>query len=322
MTTKLQKYFPMIQTREEVLAKIHSDKNLMWEFQSWEEEKREEFLNFCTGVKGVKMLYDSFFKEVFHPEYAPERLNELLSFLIGMNVKIVTVLPNDSVRIADESSLLIMDIVVELMDGSIANVEIQKIGYMFPGERSACYSADLLLRQYKRIRGVKGKRLSYKDIKTVYTIVFFEKSPREFQEYTKKYIHKFEQCSDTGIKLELLQKYIFISLDIFKENQHNKDIDNKLNAWLIFLCMDEPEMIVKLIEVFPEFQVLYKEIYNLCCNIERVMEMFSKELMELDRNTAQYMIDVMQDTIDEKDRTIAEKDKEIERLIKLLDEKR
>ncbi len=42
-----------------------------------------------------------------------------------------------------------MDIVVELEDGSIANVEAQKIGYAFPGQRSACYSADLLLRQYK-----------------------------------------------------------------------------------------------------------------------------------------------------------------------------
>ncbi|MDE7177826.1 MAG: hypothetical protein K2O59_08415 [Lachnospiraceae bacterium] len=43
----------------------------------------------------------------------------------------------DFTRIADESSLLIMDIVVELEGGSIANVEMQKIGYLFPGQRSA-----------------------------------------------------------------------------------------------------------------------------------------------------------------------------------------
>lgn len=42
-------------------------------------------------------------------------------------------------------------------DGSIANVEVQKIGYLFPGERSACYSADMLLRQYKRVRRELGK---------------------------------------------------------------------------------------------------------------------------------------------------------------------
>lgn len=37
-----------------------------------------------------------------------------------------------------------MDIVVELEDGSIADVEVQKVGYAFPGERMACYSADML----------------------------------------------------------------------------------------------------------------------------------------------------------------------------------
>ena len=45
-----------------------------------------------------------------------------------------------------EPSFLITDIVVEFENGSIANIEVQKIGYRFPGERAACYSADLLLR--------------------------------------------------------------------------------------------------------------------------------------------------------------------------------
>ena len=36
----------------------------------------------------------------------------------------------------------------------------------------------------------------------------------------------------------------------------------------------------------------------MCENVEKVMEMFSKELQLLDQNTVQYMIDEMQDTID------------------------
>ena len=75
----------------------------------------------------------------------PERIGELLSLLLNQKVKVLTVLPNDTTRIADETSLIITDIVVELEDGSIANIEIQKIGYQFPGERCACYSSDLLL---------------------------------------------------------------------------------------------------------------------------------------------------------------------------------
>ena len=36
-----------------------------------------------------------------------------------------------------------------------------------------------------------------------------------------------------------------------------------------------------LLESYPEFRVLYEEIYELCRNVEKVMEMFSKELREL-----------------------------------------
>ena len=42
---------------------------------------------------------------------------------------------------------------------------------------------------------------------------------------------------------------------------------------------------------------MYEEIYVMCQNVEKVMEMFSKELIQLDRNTVQYMIDEMQDTV-------------------------
>lgn len=42
-------------------------------------------------------------------------------------VRILQVLPNESTRIAAEKSLLVLDIVVELESGSIANVEVQKI---------------------------------------------------------------------------------------------------------------------------------------------------------------------------------------------------
>ena len=170
MTNKLQQYFPMIRTREEVLNEIESKSRLKNLFYEWTEENQNEFLDFCTGVKGIKIMYDFMIKGILNPENTPERVNELLTLLLGQRVRIVDVLPNDGTRLADESTLLITDMVVQLEDGSIANLEIQKIGYYFPGERSACYSADLLLRQYKRVRGIKGKRFSYRDIKQVYTL--------------------------------------------------------------------------------------------------------------------------------------------------------
>ena len=307
-TTKLKQYFPMIREREDIKQEIRENPKLLEKYREWDEEQQEEFLDYCTGVKGVKVLYDAFFKEIMNPENTPERLNELLSLLLGQSVTIKRVLPGDSTRLADEQSLLIMDILVELADTSLANVEVQKIGYSFPGQRSACYSSDLLLRQYKRVKGEKKKAFSYKDIKSVYTIVFFETSIKEFHEYPQNYIHKFKQQSDTGLELELLQKYVFIPLDIFHGIYHNDGKSNGKNgggncwnrteAWLTFLSTDQPEIIIELIRQYPEFKEMYEEIYVMCQNVEKVMEMFSKELIQLDRNTVQYMIDEMQDTID------------------------
>ena len=321
-TSKLKQYFPMIREREDIKQEVYENPKLLEKYREWDEEQQEEFLDYCTGVKGVKILYDAFFKEIMNPENTPERLNELLSLLLGQSVTIKRVLPGDSTRLADEQSLLIMDILVELADTSLANVEVQKIGYSFPGQRSACYSSDLLLRQYKRVKGEKKKAFSYKDIKSVYTIVFFETSIKEFHEYPQNYIHKFKQQSDTGLELELLQKYVFIPLDIFRTIYHNNVKSNgknsanrrwnKTEAWLTFLSTDEPEIIIELIRQYPEFKEMYEEIYVMCQNVEKVMEMFSKELIQLDRNTVQYTIDEMQDTIDVQKEKIDTQKEELE----------
>ena len=78
------------------------------------------------------------------------------------------------------------------------------------------------------------------------------------------------------------------------------------------MSSDEPEDIVRLITDYPEFKVIYDEVYNLCLNVEKVMEMFSKELKELDQNTVQLMIDEMQEKIDSQKRALSSKDVEIE----------
>ncbi|WP_281724954.1 PD-(D/E)XK nuclease family transposase [Lachnoclostridium phocaeense] len=278
----------MIRTRREMLEVIFEDERLSDVYLGWSEE---------------------------------QRLEEFLSLVLGQQVKILKVIPNESARIADESSLVVME------DHSIANVEVQKMGYRFPGQRSACYSADLLLRQYKRVKGERGKGFSYRDIQKVYTVVLYEKSPGEFKNFPDDYIHHFSQSSDTGLAVNLLQEYCFITLDIFLGIVQNKGIRNKLEAWLLFFSTDDPGEMEMLLESYPEFRALYEEIYELCRNVEKVMEMFSKELKELDRNTVQYMIDEMQEQIDgmkrelsDKDTILDKRDQEIARLKQQLKE--
>lgn len=86
-------------------------------------------------------------------------------------------------------------------------------------------------------------------------------------------------------------------------------------------CMDDPEMIVAIIEQYPEFRAYYEQIYDICRNIEGVMDMFSKELQELDRNTVQLMIDEMQEDLKQKGKELNLINQELDKKNQQLDEK-
>ncbi len=330
MPTKLQQYFPIIRSREQIMEEIQSSPSMLSAFHSWKSEQQDEFLDFCSGVRGVKLLYDSFFKAIMDPERDSARLSDLLSLLMGRKVSVLRELPHEGGRVTPDT-LVVMDIIVRLEDGSITTVEVQKYGYAFPGQRAACYSADMLLRQYKNLRDElrqQNKRMNYRAVKPVYTIVLYESSPPVFRDYPDTYLHHFRQTSDTGLELELLEEYFFIPLDIMREILQNRGIKSKLDAWLAFLALDEPGWVEKVIMAYPEFRPMYEEVYEMCRNLERVMEMYSKELQELDRNTVQYMIDEMQETINRKDAVIEEqseqltqKDAQLAQYKKMLEEK-
>ena len=130
------------------------------------------------------------------------------------------------------------------------------------------------------------------------------------------------------MKLNLLQNYIFVPLDIFRKNMENKGISNKLDAWLAFLSMDSPEVIMELSNKYPEFRAMYEHVYNICQNVEKVMGMYSEELKILDQNTVRYMVDQMQEEIDSQKEQLASqkkqlemKDKELQKLRRMLAEK-
>ena len=324
---RLNDMFPMLKSREAVIEEIMNNRRMKLWFEGLGENERELFLDICTGARGMRITYDVYFKYVFDTEIHRDRLEDMLSCILNMKVKIKEVLPLESICVASDTTLLSMDIIVEFEDGSIANVEIQKIGYKFPGERAACYGADLLLRQSKRAKADRGedRKFSYKDIKPVYTIIFYEKSPGEFKtkELEGIYKHYVSYVSNTPLKLNMLQNYYMISLDIFRRIYENKTVNTKEEAWLAFLSMDKPEQIVRLLEVFPEFKDIYTDVYSLASNTEKVMEMFSEELRELDEGTVQLMIDEYEETIKERGKIIKEQGEAIKKqdeIIKKQDE--
>ena len=108
--------------------------------------------------------------------------------------------------------------------------------------------------------------------------------------------------------MDLLQDYIFISLDIFRSKMHNKKVTTLLEAWMTFFSTDDPEEIIKLITDFPQFKPMYETLYQMCRNVENVMGFFSEELREMDRNTVRYMIDELQKEVDSQKALLQKKD--------------
>ena len=152
MVNSLKDCFPMLQSREEVLKRINGEKDLRETYRSWKEEERKEFLDMCTGARGVKMLYDGFFKEVMNPEYAPGRLGAFLSEFLGEAVRLKSVLPNDTTRLTDERSLLVLDIVVEFEDGRIANKQRDLPEFPRPCSFFATMSSDEFNNRHRNVQ--------------------------------------------------------------------------------------------------------------------------------------------------------------------------
>ena len=153
-------------------------------------------------------------------------------------------------------------------------------------------------------------------ISTKFCIVIMENSSAEFKAFPDSYIHRGDWKFDTGLKMNLLQEFYFIPLDIFLETKDNKSkntIRNELEAWLYFIGSDKPEHICKVLQRYPKFEELYRDIEYFRYHPEEAINMFSEALRIMDENTATYMIAEKERMIREKDITLKELDSELKK---------
>lgn len=263
---------------------------------------KKRFEDYMTGKKTMPLTYDPFFKCIFNPDVHPDWLSNLLSAIIGESVTVEDVLPSENTAVSIDS-LLVMDIVVRLGDGSLANVEIQKIPYQFTAERISCYSSDLLLREYTRLK--QNKNFLYSDLKKVYTIVLYEKTSAAFKNEKLRgaYRHHGKTKFDTNLELELLQEYFLISLDVFCEKRYT-DYETSLcaddlNGWLSVLTAETKEDVEQTIREYPWSKAVFQEMSEYVKKPEEVMLMFSEALKIADKNTVKYMMDELQEKLNQ-----------------------
>ena len=67
-TYLLSRHFPLIRARQEIYQSIYQKPALYELFSTWDPKYQEDFLDQCSGKKGMNVLYDGIFKELFNPE--------------------------------------------------------------------------------------------------------------------------------------------------------------------------------------------------------------------------------------------------------------
>lgn len=297
---------------------------------------RERFNDYLKGKKTLPLLYDPFFKTIFSQDIHKERLADLISAILGQRVTVVEVIPNEDATYM--GMLIIMDILVKMSDGSLADIEVQKAAYLFPAERISCYSSDLMMRQYNKLRGmsmsVDGRKFSYKDLRKVHTIVFFEKSSDCLVSKAdcKQYFHVGKTKFNTDIEIELLQDFNLISLDTFKEYRYptiingnvnitgydcddsaycfnvDEELKNKRLMYLSLLVTDTVSDMEKLLAIYPELEGIVSDMNYYLTRPEEVLNMFSEALRILDMNSMELLIDEMAERA-EQEKAKAEQEK-------------
>lgn len=77
------------------------------------ERWRARILDFFAGNQSLPLTYDPFFKFIFNPDRHADRLENFISSILGIRVKIKRILPVED-SLIDGETYLIMDLLVEL----------------------------------------------------------------------------------------------------------------------------------------------------------------------------------------------------------------
>ena len=297
-------------------------------YSQFNPEWKKNIFDFLSGNCSLPMLYDSSFKFIFDPYKHKNRLGDFISSIIKQNVEILEIIPNESCLIGSKS-LVIMDILVRLSDGSVADVEIQKNPYNFAGQRLACYSSDLVLRQYSKLKSELGSSFNYSNMNKIYTIVLYEKTTAAFHKYPDTFIHSGKPKFDCDLELDLIQEYYLIALDIFEDffydKLHNNETDisdDRLVGWLSFLTTSSIDDVSKLIELYPWLSEIYEEISYYRNDVNGVIDMYSQMIAELDYNSINYLVDTQKEIIEKQQELLDEQKSQLDEQKSQLDEQK
>ena len=225
----------------------------------------------------LKMKHDIMFKAFYSKIGHEEFLKELLSAILGRDLKIKRVIHDARLeQLAKENKYGILDLDVELESKEIINVEMQLRNYNNIEERTTFYAS-------KKISEQLSPNQNYKDIKKVIVISILDYSFIELPEYITNTVRVVDNHREYELNNQV--KYIYIELDKFRK-QKNINMKESLNQWLAFLDMERGdllEMAMKENEKVKEAVERYNELTG-DAEVKRLAEI--RLMAQLEENAA------------------------------------
>ncbi len=227
-----------------------------------------------VGEELLSPKVDFVFKNLFGSD---ENIHLTSSFLEGIlkrpesDFKELKFLDPTLEREYEDDKKGILDILIELKDGTNINIELQVLEKTDFSKRVLFYNGKLITRQAK-----KGK--SYHSIsKTIIVLVL----NFELICDSMKYIHQFTYYDKVN-NVELTDLSEIITIELPKlgitENTDNRFNEEKLLPWLEFISADNREDVMIALEKYPELQDAYEKLEILSYDEDRVIE-YNKRLM-------------------------------------------
>ena len=236
--------------------------------------KGENMINNETQV--LKMKDDIMFKAFFSKIGNERFLKELLSAILGEDIKVKKVIHDARLeQLAKENKYGILDLEVELENKEIINVEMQLRDYYNIEERTTFYAS-------KKISEQLSPNQNYKDIKKVIVIAILNYSFINLPEYLTDTIRVVKEHREYELNNKV--RYIYIELEKFRKQ--NPDMKKALNQWLAFLDMERGdllEMAIKENENVKEAVKNYNELTG-DAEVKRLAEV--RLMAQLEENAA------------------------------------
>lgn len=181
----------------------------------------------------LKMKDDIMFKAFFSRTGNEKYLKELLSAILGKDLKIKRVIHDARLeQLAKENKYGVLDLDVELESKEIINVEMQLKNYKNIEERTTFYAG-------KKISEQLGPKQNYNEIKKVIVIAILDYSFIELPEYITDTVRVAKDHREYELNNQV--EYIYIELEKFRKQ--NPNMQEPLNQWLAFLDMERGELL-------------------------------------------------------------------------------